>query len=57
MKRLLKMLSEPSTYAGLGGLAVILGMDMETFNQIVLAVAGGVGFVASIIIKEVGDKP
>ena len=51
MRELINRLSEPSTYAGLGGLALVLEIGTETFNGYVAAVAGVFAFFA-IIVKE-----
>lgn len=52
MKTLLKRFSEPSTYAGLTGMAVIAGMSAEEFQQIANAIAGVFAFLA----VAVGEK-
>jgi len=63
MKSLLNRLAEPSTYAGLAGLAVILGIEVDAFQSVANSIAfqsvansiaGVFGFVA-IIIGESGD--
>ena len=51
MKALLKRLKEPSTYAGLSGLALALGISTDGFEMIAGSVAGFFGFV-SIILGE-----
>jgi len=54
MKSLLNRLAEPSTYAGLAGIAVILGIEVDAFQSVANSIAGVFGFVA-IIIGESGD--
>lgn len=49
MKALLLRLSEPSTYAGLAGLALALGLSTEDFQGYANAVAGVFGFVAILL--------
>lgn len=56
MEPILKRLSEPSTWAGLGGLAVILGISMDEFNQYVVAITGGLGFILSVVFAEKGGQ-
>ncbi len=53
MERLVNRLKEPSTYAGLGGAAMLFGLSMDQFQMYANAVAGVALFV-SIIMKEVG---
>lgn len=53
MKILLKRLKEPSTYAGLSGAALALGISTEGFEMIAGSVAGVFAFV-SIILGEEG---
>lgn len=50
-KALLKRLKEPSTYAGLAGLALIAGVSVEQFQLYTNTVAGIFGFM-SIILGE-----
>ena len=45
MKYLIERLSEPSTYAGLAGIAVILGLSAEEFQDYANAIAGVFAFV------------
>ena len=51
MDKLIDRLKEPSTYAGLGGLAVVLGISMDSFNEWVAA-AAGIALVLSLILPE-----
>lgn len=46
MRTLLNRLREPSTYAGLAGAAVVLGIELESFQAYANAVAGVFGFAA-----------
>lgn len=52
MLALISRLKQPSTYAGLGGMAILLGMEPETAVQIGAAVAGVFAFVAAIVLPE-----
>lgn len=54
MKTLIRRFSEPSTYAGLSGLAIILGMSADQFAAYAGAAAGVFGFVA-IVLGEGGQ--
>lgn len=54
MNELIKRLSEPSTYAGLAGIAVILGIEPETYTQWGLAAAGLCGFIVTVFMAEKG---
>ena len=49
MKALLLRLSEPSTYAGLSGVALALGLTTEDFQGYANAAAGVCGFVAILL--------
>jgi len=53
MRTLLRRLSEPSTYAGLAGLALLLGVSAEQFQDWANAAAGLFAFV-SIVLGEGG---
>lgn len=53
-ERLINRLKEPSTYAGLGGAAMLFGISMDQFQMYANAVAG-VSLFISIIMKEVGS--
>ena len=52
---LLYRLKEPSTYAGLAGVALAVGISTDQFDMWVAAIAGLAGF-ASIILKEIGSE-
>lgn len=56
MVKIIARLREPSTYSGLAGVAILLGMTQEGFAQYVLAVSGLVGFVASVFLPEKGEN-
>ena len=56
MKKVLRRLSEPSTWAGLAGLATLLGMSMEDYTQAVLAFAGTAGFILAVVVGEKGPE-
>jgi hypothetical protein len=47
----IERLSEPSTYIGLMGLAVLLGMSESGFKEIANAIAGVFGFIL-ILLEE-----
>lgn len=51
MKSVFKRLKEPSTWAGIAGLAVLFGVDPEKANLIVQAI-GGVAAALAVIIPE-----
>ncbi len=57
MRAFLKLASrfkEPSTYAGLGGVAMLYGVSQDEFQGWVAAVSGVFLFI-SIVLKEVGS--
>ncbi len=54
MNNLIDRLKEPSTYAGLGGLAVVIGVGTDTFDLWVQAIAG-IALFASLILPEKKD--
>ena len=56
MHTILKRLSEPSTWSGLAGLALLLGMTQEEYTKYTLAIIGGVGFLLAVAFPEKGDK-
>jgi hypothetical protein len=49
---ILSRLKEPSTYAGLSGLAVALGISTHLYEAAALAVAGIAGLVAVIFAEK-----
>ena len=51
MNKIVNLLKEPSTYAGLSALTVIGGLSLDTFNLYVAAISGLFAFVA-ILMKE-----
>ncbi len=52
--RILDRLKEPSTYAGLAGVAGAIGMSEPMYGAITAAVAGICG-VAAMVLKERGQ--
>lgn len=48
----LERLKEPSTYAGLSGLALALGVSGELYNAAAGALAGVAGLVAVILAER-----
>lgn len=58
MKLLVDRLKEPSTWAGLAGIAMLMGLSTDQFNLYVQAVTGVLTFMA-IILKETahGSNP
>jgi len=48
----LERLKEPSTYAGLSGLALALGVSGELYNAAAGAIAGVAGLVAVILAER-----
>lgn len=55
MKWVLERLREPSTYAGLAGLALALGINDSTWAAISTAVAGAAGLVAVLLHDKATD--
>lgn len=51
MDKLIKRLKEPSTYAGLGGVAILAGINVAQFQDWANAAAGVFLFI-SIIVGE-----
>jgi hypothetical protein len=51
---ILSRLKEPSTFAGLSGLALALGVSGELYNAAAAAIAGVAGLVA-VILAEKGN--
>lgn len=59
MEKILKLIKEPSTFAGLAaflGGAIVLGMDVATWQAIFAAVASVAGAVAMVMLDP-ADKP
>ena len=48
MDSLIDRLKEPSTYAGLAGVALAVGISADEFAGIAAAIAGFFGFIAAI---------
>lgn len=48
----LSRLKEPSTYAGLSGIALALGISTELYSAVSAAVAGVAGLVAVILAEK-----
>ncbi len=55
MMKVIDRFKEPSTYAGLMGLAIIAGVSMEQFEVWTSAAAGAFAFVA-LVLKETGSE-
>jgi len=53
-RNLIDRLKEPSTYAGLSGIALLIGVSSEEFQMYAGAAAGLFAF-AAIILKETGN--
>lgn len=49
---ILSRLKEPSTFAGLSGIALALGVSGELYNAVAAAVAGVAGLVAVILAEK-----
>ncbi len=49
MDKFINRMKEPSTYAGLGGVALILGMNAGDFQMYVNAVAGVFMFISMVL--------
>ena len=54
LNRILNRFKEPSTFAGLAGVAMLYGVTSDDFNLWVGAVTGVCLFL-SIVLKEVGS--
>lgn len=52
---ILSRLKEPSTYAGLSGLAVAIGISTELYNAAAVAIAGVAGLVAVVLAEKSKD--
>jgi len=52
---ILSRLKEPSTFAGLSGLALALGISGELYNAAAAAIAGVAGLLAVILAEK--SKP
>ncbi len=52
--KLVSRLKEPSTYAGLGGAALLYGATQDEFQGWVAALSGVFLFI-SVVLKEVGS--
>lgn len=52
---ILSRLKEPSTFAGLSGMALALGVSGELYNAAAAAIAGVAGLVAVILAEK--SKP
>ena len=48
----LERLKEPSTYAGLSGLALAFGISTDLYNAVAGAIAGVAGLVAVILAER-----
>jgi hypothetical protein len=46
---ILRRLKEPSTYAGLSGLALALGVSGELYSAVSTAIAGVAGLIAALL--------
>jgi len=53
MHAFINRLKEPSSWAGLAGLALLAGLSMDDFNLYVQALTGVLAFLA-IVMKEAG---
>lgn len=53
---ILARLKEPSTYAGLSGLAVALGISTHLYEAAALAIAGVAGLIAVILSDKAGKS-
>jgi hypothetical protein len=48
----LSRLKEPSSYAGLSGIALAFGISTELYSAVATAVAGVAGLVAFILVEK-----
>lgn len=53
---LLARLKEPSTYAGLSGLALAFGISNEVYTAASAALAGVAGMVAVLLSERIGKS-
>jgi hypothetical protein len=51
VQMLIDRLKEPSSWAGLAGIALLAGLSMDDFNLYVQAITGALAFMA-IVMKE-----
>lgn len=51
MKNIIDRFKEPSTYAGLMGVAMLVGLTTEQFQMYANAIAGVFGFIAIIFAE------
>lgn len=49
---ILSRLKEPSTYAGLSGLAMAIGVSTDLYNAAAAAIAGIAGLIAVILSEK-----
>ena len=49
---IISRLKEPSTYAGLSGIALALGVSSELYNAVAAFVAGAAGLVAVALAEK-----
>lgn len=54
LQTIIDRLKEPSTYAGLAGLAVALGISSEEWQTISMAIAGIAGVIAMLLHEKSG---
>jgi hypothetical protein len=53
---LLARLKEPSTYAGLSGLALAFGVSNEVYAAVSAALAGVAGMIAVVLADRIGKS-
>jgi hypothetical protein len=49
---ILARLKEPSTYAGLSGLAMAIGISTDLYNAAAAAIAGVAGLIAVVLAEK-----
>ena len=49
-------MKEPSTYAGLAGVFILIGVSMDDFNIYVTAITGILSFIAIVMKETKGEE-
>lgn len=57
MRQVIERLSEPSTWVGLGGLALAVGVSAEDWASYSALGVSVASFVAGVLLKEKGGQP
>lgn len=54
MKYIVKMLSQPSTYAGFAGIALAVGVSSDLYQHVAAAAAAAFGLLAFLLDEKRG---